>query len=149
MTTTIFHLAAQHDWEQAEAAEQVYFPPTFEQDQMTHAAGDIATLIKVANQFYRNLPGPWLIIAVRVAALEAQNIAVKFEPAAPVGARDDHFEGSDAVLFPHIYGGIPTAAVESIGVLPKNDRGEFVDPGESESSRQAGLGHKIDFLKTD
>ena len=24
---------------------------------MTHAAGDIATLIKVANQFYRNLPG--------------------------------------------------------------------------------------------
>jgi len=86
---------------------------------------------------------------VRVAALEAQNIVVKFEPAAPVGARDDHFEGSDAVLFPHIYGGIPTAAVASIGVLPKNDRGEFVDPGESESSRQAGLGHKIDFLKTD
>ncbi|MDA0827844.1 MAG: hypothetical protein O3A73_14905, partial [Proteobacteria bacterium] len=55
-----------------------------------------------------------------------------FEPAAPVGARDDHFEGSDAVLFPHIYGGIPTAAVASIGVLPKNDRGDFVDPGESE-----------------
>ena len=129
MTTTIFHLAAQRYWEQAEASEQVYFPPTFAQDQMTHAAGDIATLIKVANQFYRDLPGPWLIIAVRVAALEAQNIPVKFEPAAPVGSRDDHFEGSDAVFFPHIYGGIPTAAAELIGVLPKNARGQFVDPG--------------------
>lgn len=129
MMTTIFHLAAQRDWEQAEAAEQVYFPPTFAQDQMTHAAGDIATLIKVANQFYRDHPGPWLILAVEIAALEAQGIAVKFEPAAPVGAREDHFEGSDAVLFPHIYGGIPAAAVESISVLPKNDLGEFFDPG--------------------
>ena len=130
MTRTIFHLAAQRDWEQAEAEHQIYFPPTFAQDQMTHAASDIATLIKVANQFYRDLPGPWLMIEVRVAALEAQNILVKFEPAAPVGARDDHFEGSDAVLFPHIYGGIPAIAVEFIGVLPKNDQGEFFDPGD-------------------
>ena len=38
MTTTIFHLAAQRDWEQAEAAEQVYFPPTFAQDQMNRTS---------------------------------------------------------------------------------------------------------------
>ena len=136
MTATIFHLAAQRDWEQAEAKRQIYFPPTFAQDQMTHAASDIATLIKVANQFYRDLPGPWLMIGVRVAALEAQNILVKFEPAAPVGARDDHFEGSDAILFPHIYGGIPAIAVGFIGVLPKNDLGEFVDPGDLNQYRK-------------
>lgn len=130
MTTAIFHLAAAPDWREAEAAQRTYFPPTFPQDQMTHAAADIATLIKVANQFYRALPGPWLILEVSITALAAQNIPVKFEPAAPVGARVDHFEGSDAVLFPHIYGGIPATAVGFVGVLPQNDKGEFIEPNE-------------------
>lgn len=134
MTNTIFHLALKRDWEQAEAAQQTYFPPTFAEDEMTHAAADIATLIKVANQFYRDLPGPWLMLEVCVAALEAQNIAVKFEPAAPVGTRDDHFEGSERVLFPHIYGGIPAATVMFKGVLPQNDLGEFLDPGDRPES---------------
>tara|TARA_B110000438_G_scaffold84011_1_gene83625 strand:+ start:1303 stop:1446 length:144 start_codon:yes stop_codon:yes gene_type:complete len=36
-------LAASQDdaWRQAETARHTYFPPTFAQDQMTHAAADI------------------------------------------------------------------------------------------------------------
>lgn len=129
VATTIFHLAAEADWLQAQADQRTYFPPTFSQDQMTHAAADIDVLIRVANQFYRDLPGPWLILEVSISALEAQRIPVRFESAAPVGHRDDHFDGSETVLFPHIYGGIPASAVGFIGVLPQDRQGEFVAPG--------------------
>jgi len=122
----IYHLALHKDWLAAIESAGIYYPPTFKQDGMTHAAPDTETLIEVANQFYRGVQGPWCFLAISIARLNRAGIDVRFEPAAAVGDREDHFAGSEALMFPHIYGGIPEQAVVYIGSVEQDRGGVFL-----------------------
>ena len=122
----IYHLVLRADWVAAVDSNETYYPPTFEQDGLTHAAPDTETLIKVANQFYRGVQGPWCFLAISIARLNRAGIDVRFEPAAAVGDREDHFTGSEALMFPHIYGGIPEQAVVYIGLVELDQEGTFL-----------------------
>lgn len=122
----IYHLVLRADWVAAVDSNETYYPPTFEQDGLTHAAPDTETLIKVANQFYRSAGGPWCFLAISVEYLNLAGIEVRFESASAVGDRDDHFVGSEAVRFPHIYGGIPEQTVVYIGWVEQDQAGRFL-----------------------
>jgi uncharacterized protein (DUF952 family) len=133
----LFHLVQVPLWRAAQSAGASYFPPTFAADGgFTHLTAHAPLLLPVANQFYRAVPAdvPWVVLVLDAAALQASAPgAVKYEPAAPVGAiaaRD-----SDAgVLYPHLYGGIPSdgagiVVAELPVVRAPGEGGEFLSIG--------------------
>ena len=123
--TYIFHLAEQDRWRRATSRNEIYFSPTFDQDGLTHAAPDMAALVKVANQFYRQQQGPWLVLTMEIAHLQRMGVDLRFEPASPVGHQTEHFAGSATLLFPHIYGGLTAQMVLREDALPQSAGGWF------------------------
>ncbi len=86
-------------------------------DGFTHLTADPACLLGVANQFYADSSSAWVCVALDPELLGGE---VRLETAAPVGDRppgpaqqqqapEEGTEGG-ALLFPHLYGPIPTAA---------------------------------------
>jgi len=101
------------------------------QDGFTHLTADPAALLGVANQFYAESHDAWLCIALDGAALGAE---VKLEPAAPVGDRPPGDAqrkggggpGAPPLLFPHLYGPIPTAAAVREHRVERDGGGVYV-----------------------
>jgi len=99
-------------------AQHEYTPPTYTQDGFTHLTADPNLLLKVANHFYKDTQGDWLLIILDPGKLASK---VVFEPAAPVGQKsqsglDASGEGKredSGPLFPHLYGPINHEAVVS------------------------------------
>jgi uncharacterized protein (DUF952 family) len=75
---------------------------------------DANSLLPIANHFYRTDTGTWIVLEIDKAAL---GDAVVYEAPAPVGNIKAHVDvdaaDADAVVvkFPHIYSGLPEAAV--------------------------------------
>jgi len=107
----LYHMCQKKIWEEAKAAESAYYPPTFEQDGFTHATSVATRLLTVANHFYTDSEGDWVCLVFRVSTLKKMGIIVKEEEAMPVGEKDVGNDWEDWVC-PHVYGGIPPAAVE-------------------------------------
>ncbi len=126
MTTYIFHLALVDDWQNALDENSTYFPPTYEADGFTHGTADAAKLLDVANHFYVESEGDWLCLRMTEESLANAGIEVRYEPAAAVGDQDGAFEGSGEILFPHLMGGIPPAAVLATHAVTRNGVGRFL-----------------------
>ena len=124
----IFHLAETKRWQAAISRRQRYYPPTFDQDGLTHAAPTIEALVKVANQFYQRLAGPWLVLTMDPEHLIELGVDLRFEAASKVGDQDHHYLGSEEVLFPHIYGGISAEMVLREDAMPQAASGQFQVP---------------------
>lgn len=122
----IFHLALARDWHQAVEGATTYYPPTYEKDGFTHGTSDPDHLLGVANHFYQDSEGDWVCLRMTEASLAGAGVAVVFEPAASVGDREGEFDGSDAVLFPHLQGGIPPASVLAVHPVERDAAGAFV-----------------------
>eukprot|EP00967_Tisochrysis_lutea_P036106 scaffold43369_cov19-Tisochrysis_lutea.AAC.1 len=83
------------------------FSHTCSQDGFTHLTADPNLLLKVANHFYKDTQGDWLLIILDPGKLASK---VVFEPAAPVGQKsqsglDASGEGKredSGPLFPHL-----------------------------------------------
>ena len=118
----VFHLVQASLWDAAVAANEAYYPPTYEVDGFTHGTSNPEKLLAVANHFYPDVPGDWYCLRMTVDSLSATGVETVFEGTAPVGDIQPEFEGSDDELFPHIHGGIhPDAVLEQHAVRRAED----------------------------
>ncbi|MEM7098989.1 MAG: DUF952 domain-containing protein [Pseudomonadota bacterium] len=122
----IFHLIQADLWQAAVDSDQMYYPPTYEQDGFTHGTANPNLLLNVANHFYQEVPGEWLCLRMTVDSLKQGGVEVVFEGTAPVGDKQPDFPGTDDELFPHILGGIPPAAVLDVHQVIRTGDGGFV-----------------------
>ncbi len=127
MGSYIFHLALVEDWQRALDSGETYFPPTYQADGFTHGTSDARRLIDVANHFYQESEGDWLCLRMTAASLAETGVAVKYEAPAAVGDVESDIEGTDSLLFPHLQGGIPPAAVLATHAVTRDQKGRFLD----------------------
>jgi uncharacterized protein (DUF952 family) len=109
--TMIYHMMPMPEWE-AVQTQALYRTDSLEEEGFIHCTGERAQMVWVANQFYRHIPGPFVILSIDEARVQAD---VVWE------AADDH-------LFPHIYGPLNLDAVVHVLGFPRSADGDFVMP---------------------
>ena len=112
--TLIYHLAPATRWS-SWPADQPYLPAEYDKDGFIHCTSGDELMIKVANRFYRNVSGDYVLLVIDVKKLEDPASPVKWEKASEFDA-----------LFPHIYGPIDRKAVVEIRRVQRADDGTFV-----------------------
>lgn len=122
----IYHLVQKSMWDKALKKNATYFPPTYDQDNFTHATANPDFLLTIGNHFYQDVKGEWLCLRMSVESLAATGVQTIFEGTAPVGDKQADFEGTDSELFPHILGGIHPSAVLEAHVVSRNKTGRFL-----------------------
>ena len=122
----VFHLVQKRLWDEAVEADAIYYPPTYEQDEFTHATANPDFLLTIGNHFYQEVEGDWLCLRMSVDSLAATDVETIFEGTAPVGDKEADFEGTDSELFPHILGGIHPSAVLEAHKVSRNSEGRFI-----------------------
>ena len=105
----IFHLLPAVTW-QAQAATDAYRAETLATEGFIHCTRETDRLVEVANRFYRQIPGEFVILCVETDRLQAE---VRWEMA-------------DGQLFPHIYGPLVQAAIVDVIAFPRNLDGQFL-----------------------
>jgi len=128
LMASIFHLAEAKRWQAVMSRRQLYYPPTFDQDGLTHTAPTVEALVTVVNQFYQQLAGPWLVLMMDPEHLIDLGVDLRVEAASEVGDQGHHYLGSEEVLFPHIYGGISAEMVLREDPMPQAASGQFEAP---------------------
>ncbi len=102
----ILHLAPAADWD-AVPLGGTYSPASLDTEGFVHCTGDDDTLQRVANAFYRHLPGEIVVLTLDETRLGA---VTKWE--APAHPNPDAAPGTDdATRFPHVYGPLERDAV--------------------------------------
>jgi len=122
----LYHLVQASLWRESLAKQEVYYPPTYEQDGFTHGTANPAKLLQVANHFYKDVPGDWLCLRMTIESLAACGVDVVFEGVAAVGDKPAEFENSGDELFPHLQGGIHPDAVVATFEVSRAASGEFL-----------------------
>ena len=122
----VYHLVQKSMWDEALKTNTTYFPPTYTQDNFTHATANPDFLLTIGNHFYQEVKGDWLCLRMSVDSLAATGVQTIFEGTAPVGDKEADFEGTDSELFPHILGGIHPSAVLEAHVVSRNKSGRFL-----------------------
>jgi uncharacterized protein (DUF952 family) len=79
-----------------------------------HCTAELEKLEQVANQFYRELPGSFIIVCIAVERLDVEL----------------RWEMADNLVFPHIYGALNRSAVVDVVPFPRNANNWFVLPPE-------------------
>jgi uncharacterized protein (DUF952 family) len=95
-------------WE-AVSPGAAYQAATLASEGFVHCTAEPPLLERVANRFYRQEAGDWLILVVDLARVTA-----------PV-----RWEAADGHLFPHIYGPIEYAAVVRVLPFGRDDAGAY------------------------
>jgi uncharacterized protein (DUF952 family) len=102
----ILHLAPAADWDEVPAGG-TYAPASLATEGFVHCTGDDETLLRVANAFYRQLPGELVVLTLDETRLGAQT---KWE--APAHPHPDAAPDQGHPLrFPHVYGPLERDAV--------------------------------------
>ena len=122
----VYHLVQKDLWEKTLEEDSTYFPPTYSQDNFTHATANPDFLLTIGNHFYTEVKGEWLCLRMSVASLSATGVQTIFEGTAPVGDIQADFDGTDSELFPHILGGIHPSAVLQVHVVSRDEEGRFL-----------------------
>jgi uncharacterized protein (DUF952 family) len=113
----ILHLVRLDDW--LRDPERPYAPASFAEDGFVHCSPDEKTALAVANAFYRDLPGPLMVLLIDEEALDARVRWEAADPAPPPGCPDD-------MRFPHVYGRINRTAVAGMLEVERDDGGTAV-----------------------
>jgi uncharacterized protein (DUF952 family) len=108
----IYHLALAARWH-AWPSDQPYLPAEYDADGIIHCTAGDALMIAVANRFYRETVGDYVLLVIDPARLTA---LLKWEPSS-----DDL-----AALFPHIYGPIDRGAVVEVRAVRRGVDGTFL-----------------------
>lgn len=127
----IFHLIQKESWEKALAEKSTYYPPTYTQDEFTHATANPDFLLIIGNHFYKGVEGDWLCLRMSVDTLQSTGVKTIFEGTAPVGDKQPDFPGTDSELFPHILGGIHPSAVLQVHTVTRATDGTFLAVSET------------------
>ncbi len=96
---------------QAVENSAAYVADTLQQEGFIHCTGEPERLVWVANHFYRQIAGDFVILVIDPSALQAEL----------------RWEEADGHLFPHVYGPINRDAVKEVQPFPRNEQGFFVD----------------------
>jgi uncharacterized protein (DUF952 family) len=104
----IYHMLPAASWLE-HAQDDTYAADTLVTEGFIHCTGDPDLLVTVANRFYRNEPGDFVVLAIDEARVSA-----------PI-----RWELADGHLFPHIYGPLNFAAVLDILPFPRDTMGIF------------------------
>ena len=99
-----------------------------------HCTSDDATMLEVANRFYRGVEQQLLVVDLDDMAMSAP--LVWEAPAHPDGSP----AGDDEPRFPHVYGPVEVAAVRRVRGLVRHDDGTFV--GYAAASPDEGWGRR-------
>lgn len=101
----ILHLASAAAWDAVPAGGS-YAPDSLATEGFVHCTADDATLLAVANAFYRPVSGELVVLTIDEARLAAET---RREPPADLGpGGPQHAPGT---LFPHVYGPLERDAV--------------------------------------
>tara|TARA_B110000503_G_C7038000_1_gene366983 strand:+ start:223 stop:750 length:528 start_codon:yes stop_codon:yes gene_type:complete len=122
----VYHLVQKDLWDKTMKEDSTYYPPTYSQDDFTHATANPDFLLTIGNHFYTEVNGEWLCLRMSVASLSATGVETIFEGTAPVGDIQADFEGTDSELFPHILGGIHPSAVLQVHSVSRDREGRFL-----------------------
>ena len=121
-TPIVFHMAPRACWE-AQSPCQPYAGDTLATEGFIHCTAEPARLLQVANSFYRQAPGAWVILLVDTSRVTS---TVRWELA-------------DGHLFPHVYGPIELAAVVQVLDFPRSAAGAYqLPPSLAQSSARTG-----------
>lgn len=104
----IYHMLPLTVW-QAQKPDLPYVPSSLSAEGFIHCTGEVDRLLWVANHFYADEPGNFVILQVDEQALQA-----------PL-----RWEAADGHTFPHIYGALNLDAVKSVVGFPRNGTGQF------------------------
>jgi uncharacterized protein (DUF952 family) len=113
--TIIYHLVPIAYWE-SQPADRPYTPADFAREEFIHCTQGEEQLAVVANRYYRNDQGEWLVLVLDEQAITSE---IKYEP------------GSDGLLYPHIYGALNRDAIREILSMPRDPDGTFRSLGRS------------------
>ncbi|WP_406860038.1 DUF952 domain-containing protein [Streptomyces sp. HUAS MG47] len=92
----LMHVVPLDEW--TAAPEAAYAPPSLASEGFVHCSPDEPTALAIADAHYRDVPGTLLVLVLDESRLAAEV----------------HWEGSEDMLFPHVYGPIERAAVASV-----------------------------------
>jgi len=118
-------------WRECKATKTPYYPPTYQSDGFIHLTAQPALLLEVANHFYSQEAGEWIVLCIDDAKLCSK---VVFEPAMPVGDKptsENFGNDKEQQLFPHLYGTIDFEAVsDEVAMVRSETNGAFLSiPG--------------------
>src|SRR4051812_47726248 len=102
----LLHLVPESVWHGLPASATTYAPASLAAEGFVHCTAGDDLMLQVANAFYRGEPGEVLVLSLDEAALTAP---VRWEPGVPAP-----LAGSEAVLFPHVFGPLDRAAVVAV-----------------------------------
>lgn len=131
----ILHLTPRADWDAA-PADQPYRPSSLDAEGFVHATQGDALLLHVANRFYKDQPGEFIVLEIDESKLTSE---VRWEPAAqrpgpvevppsqalPPEAQVEFGELAQAQRFPHIYGPINRDAIVGLRQTVRAADGTF------------------------
>ena len=109
----IYHMLPAAIWE-AQSADVPYEGDTLATEGFIHCTSERELLIKVANNFYRETAGPFVILYLDEAAIDAEV----------------RWEAAGMHTFPHIYGPLNLNAVIKVISFPQGADGVFQMPIE-------------------
>jgi uncharacterized protein (DUF952 family) len=120
----VLHLLALDEWRAwRDGPSAAYAPASLAAEGFVHCTGDDATMLAVANAFYRSLPGE-----VVVVSLDPDRLASEVRWEAPAGGGPPPGAALD-VRFPHVYGPLERGAVVSVRMLWRAADGAYVGLG--------------------
>lgn len=109
----IYHMTSQALWD-AQRNLPNFAPPSLATEGFIHCTAEPEVLLQVANRFYRNIPGPFIILCIAPTQLDAEL----------------RWEMVDGHAFPHIYGTLNWEAVEGVLPFPRLADDRFLLPEE-------------------
>lgn len=109
----IYHMAPAMVWKNQPKSE-LYVCESLDTEGFIHCTDEQERLVWVANHFYRDVAGDFVILYIDEALLQSE---LKWEEA-------------DGHSFPHIYGPLNCDAVINVIEFPRNENGAFQLPNE-------------------
>ena len=109
---SIYHLTPAARW-QAWSPSMPYLPAEYDDEGFVHCTAGDALMLEVANRFYRDVPGDFVLLVIDPDRLTSP---LKWEPP----------EDGPAPLFPHIYGPIDAKAIVEVRPVQRGADGTFL-----------------------
>jgi len=103
----IYHLVPADYWHGLNPTTS-YLPRDLENDGFIHCTRGLDLLLQVANTFYRDVPGEFLLLVIDERQISAE---IKYEDG-----------------FPHIYGPLNQDAIVAVHTMPRHTDGRFELP---------------------
>ena len=130
--TTVLHLIQRVEWERLVADDPIT-NPSLQTEGFIHCTDDEQVLLRVANAFYRSVPGDFVVLDVTVEDLTSA--CIWEAPAHLTSADTDAAPAAPlAPLFPHVYGPIDRTAVTGARAVVRNSDGSFVGYADASST---------------